>query len=90
MVEQGQLKEHQANRGFAMLYDSIKEANADPRSRKTRSKCKKSGDVIIALEAPGDTTLLTFDGSFEALCGILGKRVHKIPSLHVLRSAASN
>ena len=76
---------HQKNDSFKPLYPHIVQATNDSTSQKTKRNCMICGDVIIALEAPADLTLLTFDRSFESLCAILGKRVVRVPSLQELK-----
>ncbi len=85
LVKEGAAAEHQRNDGFKRMYPNVGQALADHTSQKTKSNCMRCGDVIIALEAPQDLTLLTFDRSFESLCPILGKKVVRIPSVQELK-----
>jgi hypothetical protein len=85
LVDDGGQPQHRSNRGFADVLPNIQAATDDPKSQKTPAKCKRCGDVIIALDVPARLTLLTFDRSFESLCTILGKPVQRIPSLQDLK-----
>jgi hypothetical protein len=88
--KEGAADVHQRNDSFKPLYPNIGQALASHTSQKTKRNCMRCGDIIIALEAPADLTLLTFDRSFESLCPILGKKVVRIPSVQALRRAATN
>ena len=87
IIDDGAGSQHQRNRGFAALYENVQEAYEDSTSQKTKPKCKKCGDVIIALEAPSTMSLLTFDRSFESLSILQGKRMERLPSLAALKAS---
>ena len=64
-----------------VLYEVLQDHNRGQMIR----NCAKLGDVIIALEMPDKCTMLTFDRSFESLCPLIGKEVHRLPSLSELK-----
>jgi len=74
-------KDNKAFCGFKETYDKILKDNINAKGK----NCAIMGDTIIALECPENKTLLTYDHSFQALCGILNKEYEILPSLAELK-----
>ncbi len=80
---------HKKNKGFAKMLPVLYEVLQDHDRGQMKRNCAKLGDAIIAIEMPRKCTMLTFDKSFESLCPLMGKEVHRLPPLSELKKGAA-
>lgn len=85
-VSASEVEPHSKNDGFTRNIETVKAAVTNPDYPKTKSRCKKVGDFLIALEMPNTMRMLTSDRAFESICAVLGKQFTVLPSLAQLKS----
>lgn len=81
--------EHKKNKGFAQMLPVLYEVLQNHNRGQMIKNCARLGDAIIAIEMPRKCAMLTFDRSFESLCPLMGKEVHRLPPLSELNKRAA-
>jgi hypothetical protein len=80
---------HAANAGYLIQADRVEETQAHTGNTPQCRWCERLGDTIISLQLDRQVELVTADRTFVALCEILGRRVHLLPSLAELKRRAA-
>jgi len=85
LTNESNINSYMENKQFSNQVPILREILDNFQRGQMVKNCQRIADTIIAIEMPKNHTMLTYDRSFEGLCPLLNKEVHRLPSLQELK-----